>query len=220
MQSGKSKQFSTLYLFLTVLGLCGCAWAFSSCGEQGLLFVVVRGHLLLQGMGSRVLGSVVKYTGLVAPSCVGSSQTRDQTHIPCIGRWILNHWTTREVQQFFFCIQNPTSASVTNYSPFCLSPQNCAPQVALQTCPNYQALPLITETLSPSAVHSSSTRRANRIQLTCQLQQWQPELLGLKKKKNNCETQRERVLWSISYVCYGPRKERGIMHAVYLPARS
>ena len=26
-----------------------------------------------------------------------SSLTRDQTHIPCIGKWILNNWTTREV---------------------------------------------------------------------------------------------------------------------------
>ena len=26
-----------------------------------------------------------------------SSPTRDQTCIPCIGRWSLNHWTTREV---------------------------------------------------------------------------------------------------------------------------
>ena len=26
-----------------------------------------------------------------------SSQTRDQAHILCIGRQILNHWTTREV---------------------------------------------------------------------------------------------------------------------------
>ena len=28
--------------------------------------------------------------------------TRDQTHIPCIGRHILNHWTTREVPSFSF----------------------------------------------------------------------------------------------------------------------
>ena len=27
-----------------------------------------------------------------------SSCTRDWTHVPCNGRWILNHWTTREVQ--------------------------------------------------------------------------------------------------------------------------
>ena len=30
-------------LFLVALGLHFCARAFSSCGEQGLLFVVVRG---------------------------------------------------------------------------------------------------------------------------------------------------------------------------------
>ena len=33
-----------IYLFLAVLGLC-CAWAFSSCGERGLLFVAARGLL-------------------------------------------------------------------------------------------------------------------------------------------------------------------------------
>ena len=35
-----------IYLFLAVLGLRCCAWAFSSCGEQGLLFVEVRGLLI------------------------------------------------------------------------------------------------------------------------------------------------------------------------------
>ena len=35
-----------LFLFLAALGLCCCAWAFSSCGEQGLLFVVVHGLLI------------------------------------------------------------------------------------------------------------------------------------------------------------------------------
>ena len=35
------------YLFLAVLGLLHCcAWAFSSCGEWGLLFVVVRRLLI------------------------------------------------------------------------------------------------------------------------------------------------------------------------------
>ena len=29
-------------LFLAVLGLCCCAWAFSSCGEWGPLFIAVR----------------------------------------------------------------------------------------------------------------------------------------------------------------------------------
>ena len=27
-----------------------------------------------------------------------SSLIRDQTHVSCIGRWILYHWTTREAQ--------------------------------------------------------------------------------------------------------------------------
>ena len=35
-----------IYLFLAALGLRCCVWAFSSCGERGLLFVVVRGFLI------------------------------------------------------------------------------------------------------------------------------------------------------------------------------
>ena len=31
-----------------------------------------------------------------------SSPTRDQTCVPCIGRWILNHWTTRKAPGFCF----------------------------------------------------------------------------------------------------------------------
>ena len=40
---------------------------------------------------------VVVHRGLVAPQHVGSSQTRNGTHVPYIGRRILNHWTAREV---------------------------------------------------------------------------------------------------------------------------
>ena len=36
-----------IYLFLAALGLRCCAWAFSSCGERGLLFVLVRGLLIV-----------------------------------------------------------------------------------------------------------------------------------------------------------------------------
>ena len=38
----------------------------------------------------------------IARGHVESSQTRDQTHVPCIGRWILNHWTAREVLDLMF----------------------------------------------------------------------------------------------------------------------
>ena len=37
---------SFIYLVLAVLGLRCCTWAFSSCGEWGLLFLAVRGLLI------------------------------------------------------------------------------------------------------------------------------------------------------------------------------
>ena len=83
-----------------------------SCSEQGLLFVVVRGHLVavaslvaehrLQVRGLQQLwcmGSGVVAHGLVAPQHVGPPQTRDRTRVPCTGRQILNHCATREVPQ-------------------------------------------------------------------------------------------------------------------------
>ena len=39
--------FIIIYLFLAALDLHCCSWAFSSCGGQGLLFVVVRGLLIV-----------------------------------------------------------------------------------------------------------------------------------------------------------------------------
>ena len=46
-------QFIYFYLFLAALGLCCCVQAFSSCGEQGLLFVAV--HRLLIVVASLVV---------------------------------------------------------------------------------------------------------------------------------------------------------------------
>ena len=39
--------YLSIYLFLAVLGLRCCVQALSSCGERGLLFVVVRGLLIV-----------------------------------------------------------------------------------------------------------------------------------------------------------------------------
>ena len=39
----------------------------------------------------------MRFTGLFAPWHVGSSLTKDQTHVPCFGGWILSHCTTTEV---------------------------------------------------------------------------------------------------------------------------
>ena len=41
---------------------------------------------------------------LAALRHVGSSQTKDQTCVPCIGRQILNHWT-RDVPTYIFNIK-------------------------------------------------------------------------------------------------------------------
>ena len=39
-------------------------------------------------------GSAAVVRGLVAPWLMASSWVRERTRVPCIGRWILNHWTT------------------------------------------------------------------------------------------------------------------------------
>jgi len=59
---------SSLTVFFFLL-LCSM-WAFSSCGTQ---------VYLPHGMWEF------------------STHTRDQTSVPCTGRWIRNHWATREV---------------------------------------------------------------------------------------------------------------------------
>ena len=58
--------------------------------------------LPLWSTGSRRADSAMWLTGLVAPRYVGSSQTRARTHVPCTGRQILNHRTTREAPELSF----------------------------------------------------------------------------------------------------------------------
>ena len=55
-------KFIYLLLFLAVLGLRCCARAFSSCGERGLLFVVV--HRLLVAVASLVAEHRLQEHGL------------------------------------------------------------------------------------------------------------------------------------------------------------
>ena len=44
-----------------------------------------------------------------------SSLTRDRICIPCFRRWILNHWTTREIPDHFFDATE-TSNNLTNHN--------------------------------------------------------------------------------------------------------
>ena len=92
-----------IYLFLAVLGLRFCARAFSSCGEQGPLFIAVRGPLTVVAShcGAEAPDAQAQqlwHMGLVAPRHVGSSRTRARTRVPCIGRQTPNHCATREAQ--------------------------------------------------------------------------------------------------------------------------
>ena len=97
-----------------MLGLRCCRWAFPSCSEWRLLpscstwtsrccgfswerRLEARWLQSLQLAGSRGWTWQLWHMGLAAPWHVGSSRTRAQTHDPCIGKWILNHWTSREV---------------------------------------------------------------------------------------------------------------------------
>ena len=95
-------KFLFIYLSLATPGLCCCAWAFSSCGGQGLLsscgtrashcggFSCCRA----QAQGHRLQPW---RTCFIAPWQKESSQTRDQTCVPHIDKRILIHWTIREV---------------------------------------------------------------------------------------------------------------------------
>ena len=95
---------------MAVLGLRFCARAFSSCGKWGPLFIAVRGPLTVTtslvggAQAPDAQAQQLWLMGLVAPRHVGSSQTRARTCVPCIGRQILNHCTTREAHRRHFCI--------------------------------------------------------------------------------------------------------------------
>ena len=80
--------------FLAVLGLHCCVHAFSSCGEKGKLCCSVQAS---HCPGFSPVAWALEHTGSAALWHTGSSQTRDQTSVPCTGRRILSHWTTREV---------------------------------------------------------------------------------------------------------------------------
>ena len=110
-----------------MLGL-HCCVAFVSCSEQGLLSScrvqgshcggfsfcgaqplggatsVVAGR---SGRGSWALEHWLSSCGtrrFVAPRRVGSSQSKDRTRVPCIGRQTLNYWTTRRALPVFLFV--------------------------------------------------------------------------------------------------------------------
>ena len=85
--------FLKISLFLVVLGLRCCAWAFSSCGARashcGGFSCCGAWALGFRGFNSWGWWAQPLWRmGLAAPCHVGRSQRRDQTHASCISRWI------------------------------------------------------------------------------------------------------------------------------------
>ena len=62
-----------------------------------VLWLPVALASLLQNTGCSARASGVVAHGLSCPMACRSSWAKDQSCVPCIGRRILNHWTTREV---------------------------------------------------------------------------------------------------------------------------
>ena len=87
-----------------MLRLRFCARAFSSCGKQGPLFIAVRGSLTIAAslvaehrLQTRRLSSCGSRAQLLC-GMWDLPRSRAWTHVPCIGRQILNHCATREAR--------------------------------------------------------------------------------------------------------------------------
>ena len=96
-----SSAFLSSLLILFIFGRTGSslyAWDFSSCGAQAPHcsgFLCCRA----QALGSQA--SVVVVHGLSCPEACGIFPDQGLNSCPLHGRWILNHWTTREVSLFW-----------------------------------------------------------------------------------------------------------------------
>ena len=68
----------------------------------------ISGFSIMQVLLLQCTDSLILECGLVAPRHVQdlSSRSRDQTHIICTAREILNHWTTMEVPVAYFLFAN------------------------------------------------------------------------------------------------------------------
>ena len=87
-----------MYFFLVALGLVCCTQSPSSCGARASR---CSGF---SWCGAAAPGARTWWlwcTGFSCPQQMESSLIRDRTRVPCLGRWTLSHWATREVLHSF-----------------------------------------------------------------------------------------------------------------------
>ena len=124
-----------LCFLMAVLDLRCCVRAFFSWGEWGppppLWCVHLLWWLLFWGAWAPGMqASVVVAHGLSCPVACGIFlDPRDWAPVSCIGRWSLNHWTTREV----LSVLSLHGQSVTEQELQLVSPGPC-PMVFPQKC--------------------------------------------------------------------------------------
>ena len=100
--------FKNLFIFLWLCWVFIVSQAFSNCSEQGLLSSCTARashHGAFPCCGTLALECTFISCGdrfSFAPWHVGFSWIRDRTHALCIGRQILNQWTTRKARQYFW----------------------------------------------------------------------------------------------------------------------
>ena len=95
------------YLFFIILFLyIWPSWVFVVCGLSAVVGATPQlwceaphGDGFPCGYWTLEHGLQLRSMGLVALQYVGSSWTRNRTRVPCIDRWMLNHWTTEEALQ-------------------------------------------------------------------------------------------------------------------------
>ena len=86
-----------LQVFPSFFGQC---WIFIAACRVSLVVVAHEGFSLVALLTSCGYG---EWAGLVPCAVWGlSPPSRDQTHVSCVAKRVLNHWTTREVPQVFF----------------------------------------------------------------------------------------------------------------------
>ena len=97
--------------------MCGCPGSLLLC--TGFLWLQQAGAplklrcagfslwlLLLLSTSSGTQAQQLWYMGLVALWHVGSFWTKDQTHVPRVGRWIPNHWIPQGSPHILHLIQS------------------------------------------------------------------------------------------------------------------